>query len=1074
MDPIKKDDYKRLVRLAFKKIKSYVYYDKTTLELRNDVVDFEIDEKFEENLDSIAQAYDNGLSADSDFMKEILESISVLSFPKKCQNNKTKDQNSNCADDSIISVGNPNEKPIVSENQHFIKMSVEGHILGILWIFAFGKILEDKCYKNSYGNRLNTSLIWGDDNKIIDTPTLFEPYFNQYSLWRDNGLKCAEELLDKGHDVLLLTLDFTKFYYNAGLSKKVFDEIPNYDTNGKDKTDDRDIQLNDAIFTILEKYTELLKEKEENMSGVVLPIGFLPSGVIANWSLNKFDLGIIDYWNPIYYGRYVDDIIIVEKIEKDSDIYVKARENNLNKDYVIEFYLKGGRRKNSDSFIESVDNKAKEGIQEKKPIVEESVLEEGNISEKHYKVVDSYCLTKETNLVFQSVKTRIIALFADNNSKALLHKFKDNIFENVSEFRFMPDLEESFSKEDFSSFYRIYNDATINKLRGIKEISLDKFELSKFLGKYGVVSSLVDDKKDFTKVIGKMFNDREIVENYTLWERIFEIFITSKDYQGLIDFNNKIDQAIGFIDLGELLKKDKEGIISNLKNHKKFSLQRVLTLLKGYTNKKSHEDPPKEPINENSKKEKYINKSFSDEIFKISLLKDIINENSKEDKYITTRMLNNHIAALPTELLSRMQVEKQDDVAKINLTDFDEALNLIRMYYSDNDKIDKENAENEKTEINRFDFDFSDNDNSDKYIYAPYYVQSYDKIFSKIVEKLCSNDTVNPDFCFKTLYATEIKEVSFLDQQATNGTYHSPAEPNKIDLINVNDIPKSKLRIAIANVDVSKVSDLKSKLKGNNQTKSYKRYQNLSKIINDAITEKADFLVLPESYVPVQWLRTLAYKAAQVDMAIVTGVEHVIINKNVYNFTAVILPDKFYSNIPTASMFLQLKKHYAPEEERVIKSYRHNPINESGDRPLYRWKDCYFPVYCCYELTSITDRAEFMSWADMAIAVEYNKDTKYFSNIVESSTRDLHCFFVQANTSNFGDSRITQPTKSESQNLISIKGGLNNSILIGEVDIQSLREFQLADYQIQKDGIYKPTPPGLDPEIVRVKINKSL
>ena len=113
-----------------------------------------------------------------------------------------------------------------------------------------------------------------------------------------------------------------------------------------------------------------------------------------------------------------------------------------------------------------------------------------------------------------------------------------------------------------------------------------------------------------------------------------------------------------------------------------------------------------------------------------------------------------------------------------------------------------------------------------------------------------------------------------------------------------------------------------------------------------------------------------------------------------------------------------------------------------------------------------------MSWADMIVAVESNRDVNYFGNIVESLARDLHCYFVQVNTSQYGDSRITQPTKREEQNLISVKGGLNQSLLIGEIDIQALREFQIKNYDLQKNGIFKPTPPGMDASVVRRKMEK--
>jgi hypothetical protein len=227
--------------------------------------------------------------------------------------------------------------------------------------------------------------------------------------------------------------------------------------------------------------------------------------------------------------------------------------------------------------------------------------------------------------------------------------------------------------------------------------------------------------------------------------------------------------------------------------------------------------------------------------------------------------------------------------------------------------------------------------------------------------------------------------------------------------------------------------------------------------------------VLPENYVPFEWVSALAVRAAQEELAIVTGIEHIVAKPNVYNYTAVILPFKYYNAIPTSAIFFQLKKHYAPEERFIIESYNLSVPSTSTKEPIYHWGGCYFPVYCCYELTSIIDRAKYLSWADMIVAVEYNSDTNYFSNIVESLVRDLHCYLVQVNTSQYGDSRITQPTRSEEKNLVTVKGGINMSLLIGEIDIQALRESQIKKYTVQKGG-FKPASLGINPEIVRKKI----
>ena len=50
-----------------------------------------------------------------------------------------------------------------------------------------------------------------------------------------------------------------------------------------------------------------------------------------------------------------------------------------------------------------------------------------------------------------------------------------------------------------------------------------------------------------------------------------------------------------------------------------------------------------------------------------------------------------------------------------------------------------------------------------------------------------------------------------------------------------------------------------------------------------------------------------------------------------------------------------------------------------------------------------------------------------------------------------------------------MKGGLNKALLIGEIDVKSLREFQITNYELQKNGFFKPTPPGIDTDIVRRK-----
>ena len=165
-----------------------------------------------------------------------------------------------------------------------------------------------------------------------------------------------------------------------------------------------------------------------------------------------------------------------------------------------------------------------------------------------------------------------------------------------------------------------------------------------------------------------------------------------------------------------------------------------------------------------------------------------------------------------------------------------------------------------------------------------------------------------------------------------------------------------------------------------------------------------------------------------------------------------------------------MKNHYAPSEIEKIEGYRLKAV-EGKNYELYKWNDCFFAVYCCYELTSILDRSAFQSYADMIVAVEWNRDVKYYSNILESLSRDLHCYCIQVNSSEYGDSRITKPSKSEEKDIIRTKGGINSSILVDDINIAELRNFQLKEYSLQqKDTRFKVTPPNFDKDIVMKKI----
>jgi hypothetical protein len=206
----------------------------------------------------------------------------------------------------------------------------------------------------------------------------------------------------------------------------------------------------------------------------------------------------------------------------------------------------------------------------------------------------------------------------------------------------------------------------------------------------------------------------------------------------------------------------------------------------------------------------------------------------------------------------------------------------------------------------------------------------------------------------------------------------------------------------------------------------------------------------------------LADESRRKDRVLIAGLEHITINDICFNFTITLLPLN-NGGIKDAVLVLRLKNHYSPHEEKTIKDQgKVVPKPAEATYNKFIWNKIHFSIYNCYELANITHRTIFRSEVDILFASEYNRDINYFSNIVDTVTRDVHCYFVQANSSDFGDSRITKPSRTEIKDILRLKGGTNNVILCGDIDLRSLREFQSTRVTGQKAIKFKNTPPDYD------------
>lgn len=272
------------------------------------------------------------------------------------------------------------------------------------------------------------------------------------------------------------------------------------------------------------------------------------------------------------------------------------------------------------------------------------------------------------------------------------------------------------------------------------------------------------------------------------------------------------------------------------------------------------------------------------------------------------------------------------------------------------------------------------------------------------------------------------------------------------------------ITIALANIQIKPDNISASYREDKSPNLSAIRLKRLFELLNSVERLKCDLFVLPEFSIPHAWLPEVTAWSRRHQVGIVCGLEHWVIQKNAFNILATILPYTDNQLNKHCYVSLRNKNHYAPlEVEHLTQSHRRVPITKCY-YDLFDWRGVQFAPYLCYELADISHRGIFMSELDILIACVYNKDVQYFGDIVDSLTRDIHCYVVQANSSDYGDSCILQPTKSETHEIIRVKGGENETVLTAKLSISKLREFQVLKLSSSenKKHEYKHTPPNFD------------
>jgi len=934
------------VKNAYKKYKSYIYYDNSIF-LRTQIAEFEAD-NFEDRLEDLynwiedTSDFYNDYDIDDEidnieeklvdeYFSELLEKIDYWSVPKKFKPENHEDEilrNYNLKNDIIV------EKEVMH-----INAPIEIHVLSVLWIMFEGHYLceDNNC---SYGYVLEKT---DDNSEIVTGLRLFKPYYNEYQRWRDKAISSAKSVLSENQNVGIISFDLKNYYHSVRFKyEHLISELNN---------DNKSVFFSLIIKAINNFYTHTTLEIKDCKEGIsILPIGLLSSGILANFYLREFDNKINAELSPIYYGRYVDDILItlplgtLKKFDSKNDLITKLFENN--------------------SILKVNKNK-------------------------------SYDVVNYKNLEIQDEKITVM-LFDKKEPTSVLDKFKQEIRKTSSEYKFLPEEELTNQNFEDASAKLIY-DGSIKKIRSIKEFQDDRFGISAFLAKkiFLLMQSGKPLNDGTTNQILHFFKKKRILEYMTLWEKIFTYFIINNDLKSLNIFKKRVLKVI------DSIEGDSSIDIEKLKRDCNIYLESTLSFSMSLRLEELSNDIDLFGVLQLSFK--FRNARMIKKNYTRSILADFVNKFN--GKYIDLTSLN--VNFNPDKLLKYEYYPR--------FIHFHEILMAIYNYYLSSDI--------ETKSIMTF----------------------YNK-----AEKI---------FC-------EVSQTKGLSEKVIS--LKNSRRLKKIELQNNKN--KNKLKIALANINIS--DEIFSQDYLSSPQVPLQKQSDIVKILNQAISEDVDLLVLLECSIPHSWLNWLVNFAHQKQIGLIFGLEHKIIDNKAYNLLVELLPVQF-ENYNSLFPYIRIKKHYSPEEGRILRGHGYEIPQNTRSLPIRTWNNISFTTFNCFELANIKERSRIKSKVDLIFACEWNKDTGYFSNIVESAVRDLHCYFVQSNSAHYGDNRICQPTKSVLRDIMKIKGGENPTLMVGTIDIKKIRDFQVLEYELQREGEFKPTPPDYDKELVRDRIRSS-
>lgn len=975
-----------MVEGAYKKLKSYYYYNKNFLIMREKIAQFEANSiQMEETFSKLANWMAQPNSRENKkYFNSIIDGVGFCALPKKFDTEASKK-------DELVTNRIHKDKNLKTVN-FFIDAPIEIYIIDTVWTVLLGKVAFDNqlLTHDIYGNTLANHLLFRDgayheEGTInFESNRLFNIYFGKYCEWRNGAFKVIEDNYNKGANTILFSLDLKSYYYNVRFDFDIKGLFGNHQAIEGFET------LTNSMKSIYLKYRDIIKcyikglpsfKKSESL----LPIGLFSSMLLANVYLKDFDRRVRAVGTCCYYGRYVDDLLICFDVNGE----VGSSESELIQKFLVETSLFHN------------DTKA-------------------------------LCVNEVLDLCVQKDKIKVLLVSA-KESRAIIDLYNENIRITPSQMSVDPGFDLKVA-DFYGEAYKIENLGSDKKIRNIGSVEVDPFKVSRYFSALSYKHQNIDpfqqeNKNEVDQQIRKInefFDGNTCLEHYGNWQNYMYFLILSRRLSELKGFYVRTKRSIDRLHGNSLHvdqyykpktigKNVRETLLRHLNICMSTAISVDIEIAQGARGKKSRMDKFYSPA------KMYMNSNmFNHNLVSVPLANYL--EYSNDISY--SRIGVEHVS---------LDVKGFGNFQKVKWTPrfihFEELLLLA--FVSRHNKL-----ETMKMRV------FSRSEMIDLYY----------KI-NKITNKNAFKIIVEPD---RRNEGYVLEKVMMTDEYSNTG--------NGVLSVGVGNIKLAH------ETCTNPITDRRKNLTSKNKQMLYGILDEMYKE-SDGDTK---LLVLPELYIPFYWLKEVAAYSKKTQMGIVTGIQYLPdAHGGVKNYIATILPfvssKMKYKNV---LVFIREKNDYSPIEKVELAKLKKRCHDQRIARyQIFEWKNVDIATVVCYEFTDIMARALLKGKCDIIAAPVYNPDTTYFSNIIDSAVRDLHTIIVQSNTSLYGDSRITGPYDRDNKDILKIKGGDNDHVIIGQVKLKEILEYQ-ASYHDNMDRHVEELCRGTESKKKNMKRNK--